>query len=133
MATSVSAARRHLPTGLWLMVLLVLQECIQKTGNLRFLLQNSLLMRGCAVAIRELCQVGGQVFYRDVLRNIAPIRRRDGLPTRCRSPQLPPDLFVTSLYFSCAATNRGFRVNRQSRPPMVVLDIHALDSELLHD
>src|SRR5690242_8773850 len=105
MAAPASTARRHLPTGLRLMVLLVLQEGVQKAGDLRFLLQNGLLMCGGAVATRELCQVGGQVFYRDVLRNIAPIRRRNGLPTRCRSPELPTDLFVTALHFSCAASD----------------------------
>src|SRR5579859_4494115 len=133
MATSVSADHPHLTTGPSLMVVLVFEEGVQKAGDLRFLLQDSLLMFGCAVAIRELGQVGGQVFYRHVLRNIAPIRRREGFPTRCRSSQLPPNFFVTSLHLSCAAADRGFRVNRQSRPSMVVLDIHSLYPELLDD
>src|SRR5690348_177424 len=103
MATSAPDEQPHPQVGSRLMVVLGFEEGVQKACDLRFLLQDSLLMFGCAVAARKLGQLGGQVFYRHVLRNIAPIRRRDGFPTRCRSPQLPPNFFVTSLHLSCAS------------------------------
>jgi hypothetical protein len=54
MATSASDEQPHPQVDRRLLVALVLQEGVQKAGDLRFLLQDSLLMFGRTVAVREL-------------------------------------------------------------------------------
>jgi hypothetical protein len=60
----VQRARGSFSPDPWLLVLFVFQECAQKTGELRFLLQDGLKVLCRAVAARELGKVGRAVFHR---------------------------------------------------------------------